>query len=116
MRCADYRSATISGTVTQLRGADRDEALVAFAEFLFPGRSAEVRPSKAKELAATAVCALPIVKGEWLYKARTHGVGEPIEPTTAWTGVIPIRRVLGTPRPSLGCDAPLPDSLRALLG
>lgn len=112
---ADYRSATISGTVDRLTGPDKEAALAAFAEVVFPGRAAEVRPSTAKELAATGICALPIRDGEWLYKTRSHGAAEPEEPTEAWCGTVPVTRTLGTPQRATWCSADQPPSVSALV-
>ena len=56
-----------------------------------------MRPSTAKEVAATVALALPIEEGSWLYKERTGLPGEPAEevaPTT-WMGVVPFRTVRG---------------------
>ena len=40
---------------------------------------------------------LPITDGNWLYKERTGGPGEPEEETDAWCGVLPLRLVAGDP-------------------
>jgi hypothetical protein len=57
----NYRSVTVLGRtrlVTDLR--EKDAALRAFVEHVVPGRGAEVRGADRKELAATAVLAVPI--------------------------------------------------------
>lgn len=53
----------------------------------------------AREVAATQVMAMTITEGEWLVKVRTGGPGDPDEPTTAWTGVVPLRTLAEAPRP-----------------
>ena len=50
-----------------------------------------------KQVAATLALALPITDGNWLYKERTGGPGEPEEETDAWCGVLPLRLVAGDP-------------------
>lgn len=44
---------------------------------LILGRTSEVPPSTARELAATTVLALPITLNNWIYKARTGSSGRP---------------------------------------
>lgn len=95
---ANYRSAVVYGTLEQLTDPDEKRAaLDVISEGLLPGRTAEVRPMTAKEVAATGVVALRVEEGRWLVKVRSHGVGEPDEPTDAWTGVVPLRVVAGAP-------------------
>lgn len=111
---ANYRSATIRGTVTQLTGTDKSVALSAYSESIFPGRTDEVREMSAKELAATHVCALEIVDGSWLYKARTEQASTPEEHTDVWGGIVPLTRGVGHPERADWSDADLPASVIAL--
>lgn len=113
---ANYRSAVLRGSAEPLDGADKAAALDALSEKIVPGRGAEVRPSTSKELAATQAMALPIEEGSWLYKERTGGIDEPDEDTDAWAGVIPINLSWGTPEPAPWANAPLPASVRHLVG
>ena len=53
-----YRSACLFGTCSALAGQEAAHALGVFTERVLPGRSAEVRASTGRELAATLVVAL----------------------------------------------------------
>lgn len=112
---ADYRSATLTGSLEQVTGDGKDRALEILAEAMLPGRTEEVREPTRRERAATGVLALRITEGAWLYKARTHGVGEPDERTDAWCGVVPVRRCLGEPERAPWCEADEPESVRRLV-
>ena len=64
---------------------------------MIPGRSATLRANTRKELAATAVLALPLHEASM--KARAEGPVDDAEDIEAgvWGGVIPLRRVAGEP-------------------
>ena len=72
---ANYRSAVVTGPVEQVSGPPAQDALLAMAEHVMPGRAAEVRALTAKELAATTVLRLPIRDGSWTAKARSGPPG-----------------------------------------
>src|SRR5262249_10273491 len=76
------------------------------------GRSADTRPPTAKELAATAVLAIPL--SEVSVKARAHGGAD--EPAGLglpyWAGVVPLRLTAALPVPDAGVRVPVPDYLR----
>lgn len=113
----NYRSAVVFGIARLV--TDPDECLTALravTEHLIPGRWAAVRAPSRKELAATAVLAVPL--DEASVKIRT---GPPIdEPediaTGRWAGVIPVTPVFGQPQPDSAVPAglPAPDHIRAL--
>ncbi|MBN3815988.1 pyridoxamine 5'-phosphate oxidase family protein, partial [Paraburkholderia sp. Se-20369] len=67
----NYRSAVIYGTFEAVEGPAKAAALDTFMERLAPGRSREVRPGSANELAATTV--LRIALAEAACKVRTGG-------------------------------------------
>jgi RimJ/RimL family protein N-acetyltransferase len=77
------------------------------------GRSADARPPTAKELAATAVLAIPL--SEVSVKTRAHGVAD--EPADLglpyWAGVVPLRLAADLPVPDTGVRVPVPDYLRS---
>lgn len=112
-----YRSAVLFGAFTALEGAEKVRALTVFTDRIIPGRSREVRPSTAKELAATLVLALPIA--EWSLKAShawpEDGPDDVAGP--AWAGVVGTWQGYGpaVPAPDLPPDTPLPPSVAALL-
>jgi uncharacterized protein len=76
---------------------------------MVPGRSATLRPPTRKELAATAVLAVPLAEAS--VKRRAGGpVDEPEDVDTGgWAGVIPMQTVAGAPE----ADAWSPDEVPA---
>lgn len=80
-------------------------ALNRLVDHLVPGRSAEVRPSLRKELAATMIIKLPLDVAS--VKIRNKGaVAEPDdgEDSSVWAGILPLRLSVGTP--AAGADVP----------
>jgi hypothetical protein len=55
-----YRSAVLFGTFTRLPDPDVPPALDAIIDHFLPGRRAEIRGTRRRELAATMVLAMPI--------------------------------------------------------
>jgi nitroimidazol reductase NimA-like FMN-containing flavoprotein (pyridoxamine 5'-phosphate oxidase superfamily) len=113
-----YRSAVLFGRFTPLDGADKEAVLDVVVDKLLPGRRAEVRPSTAKELAATLVLAMPIET--WSLKVSD---GWPDDPPSdvegdAWAGVVPLRLTPGQPQsaPDLRPGIPVPPSVHRLSG
>ena len=113
-----YRSACLFGTCTVLDGADAVRALDVFVDSVLPGRSAEVRPSTPKELAATLILALPIT--EWSLKTAEGFAEDPASDVAgdAWAGAVPMATHYGEPiaSPDLRDGIPVPDSVRRLSG
>ena len=113
-----YRSAVLFGRCETLTGEDKERALDVIVDKLIPGRREEVRPSTAKELAATLVLALPIE--QWSLKVSDGWPDD--EPSDvegdAWAGVVPLRLMPGTPQPApdLRSGIEVPASVRALAG
>ncbi|WP_158239779.1 DUF1272 domain-containing protein [Phycicoccus duodecadis] len=115
---ANYRSAVVHGVLTPLGPDEAAAALDLLSDRLIPGRTCEVRPSTRREQAATLTMALPVTEGQWLYKARSGGPGEPDEPTDVWTGVLPLRVVAEPPEPapaSVAAAREVPASVLTLL-
>lgn len=97
----NYRSIMVTGTATVLTGEDKAQGLLELSEHLMPGRWAEVRPTTARELAATVLLRLPIE--EVSVKVRAEGpTTEPDdgESRQVWAGVLPLTLQAGTPQPS----------------
>ncbi|MDT0532487.1 bifunctional pyridoxamine 5'-phosphate oxidase family protein/GNAT family N-acetyltransferase [Micromonospora sp. DSM 115977] len=110
---ANYRSVVAHGTarlVTDQR--EKLRMLTALVEKAAAGRSADSRPPSRRELAETAVLALPL--REVSVRARTGGVRD--EETDLalphWAGVVPLRLTAGLPEPDAGMTAPVPAYLR----
>ncbi len=96
----NYRSAIVLGTATLLRGDDeRMAALRAIVEHLVPGQWAAARQPAAKEMAATAVLALPLTEAS--VKVREGGPAD--DPgdmaLDVWAGVLPAAMTFGPPQP-----------------
>jgi nitroimidazol reductase NimA-like FMN-containing flavoprotein (pyridoxamine 5'-phosphate oxidase superfamily) len=94
----NYRSAVVIGTARVVEDeAERARALELIVDHMIPGRTATLRPHTRKELAATAVLAVPLLEASM--KARA---GDPVdEPEDVeagtWGGHIPLRRVASAP-------------------
>src|SRR5580704_4277282 len=115
----NYRSAVIFGTARLVEDpAEKLAALKAVTNHLVPGRWDHARPPTRKELAATAVLALPL--DEASVKVRS---GEPKDDpedydTDIWAGVLPSALMFGPaePDPLLKEGVPVPDHIAALAG
>jgi RimJ/RimL family protein N-acetyltransferase/nitroimidazol reductase NimA-like FMN-containing flavoprotein (pyridoxamine 5'-phosphate oxidase superfamily) len=110
---ANYRSVVIHGRATLVTAeADKRRVLTALLDRLAPGRAADSRPPTAKELAETAVLAVPLA--ELSVKARVAGVADDPEDMALehWAGVVPLRLVPGRPEPDAGVRVPVPAYLR----
>lgn len=112
---AQYRSAVVRGRLSQITGEEAWSALDTITERVVPGRTAEVRPTVGKEVAATTVLTLPIIDGQWLVKVRPGGVGETESDDEVWRGVVPLALAAGTPVAAPGVQVPVPQSVRDLL-
>lgn len=110
----NYRCAVILGVArTVTDAAERAHALNLIVDHSVPGRSATLRPNTAKELAATAVFAVPLHEAS--VKVRGGGPGdEPHEqvPDT-WAGVIDLRRVADEPTTADYASGPAPSEVTA---
>jgi hypothetical protein len=105
----NYRSVTVRGRTRLVTDPDEKEAaLRAFVEHVVPGRSRAVRGGDRRELAATAVLALPLVEAS--AKLRT---GPPKDEDgdyglPVWAGVLPLALTAGPPEPDPLLDHTLP--------
>lgn len=111
---ANYRSLVAHGTAHLVTAEPEKVAvLTALVEKVGQGRSGNTRPPTRRELAQTAVLALPL--REVSVRSRTGGVVE--DPADHglphWAGVLPLRLVAGRPVPDVGVTAPLPAYLGA---
>jgi nitroimidazol reductase NimA-like FMN-containing flavoprotein (pyridoxamine 5'-phosphate oxidase superfamily) len=94
----NYRSAVIFGRARPVEEpAAKRAAFEALAEHVMPGRAREVRPPSERELAATALLALPI--SEASAKVRTGPPKDTDEDLDrrVWAGVVPLHLVPGEP-------------------
>ncbi|HUC57242.1 MAG TPA: pyridoxamine 5'-phosphate oxidase family protein [Streptosporangiaceae bacterium] len=115
----NYRSAVILGTARLVTdAAERLAAIEAITEHLIPGRWENSRKPTRKELAATAVIAVPL--DEASVKTRT---GEPKDDEEDydldfWAGVLPMEVTVGPalPDPRLKAGIGIPAHIAALAG
>jgi uncharacterized protein len=102
----NYRSVMVLGRTRLVTDLDeKDAALSALVEHIIPGRGADVRPVDSKELAATAVLAVPLEEAS--AKVRQ---GDPVDDEedydlSIWAGVLPLALVPGAPVPDSRLDA-----------
>ena len=84
-----YRSALLFGTCRSLEGEELREGLESLTERIIPGRTAEVRVSTRRELAATSLLELRVE--EWTYKGSHEWPDDPEDDVEgpAWAGVVP---------------------------
>jgi uncharacterized protein len=112
-----YRSAVLFGTFTRLAGPDASDALDAIIDHFLPGRRAEIRATRRRELAATMVLAMPI--RDWSLKISGSWPTDPYEDVagSTWAGVIPFHVRYGDPLPApdLRPGIPVPASVRAMI-
>lgn len=105
----NYRSVVVHGTAGLVtEPGEKADALDALVDHVVPGRSADVRPANAKELAATAVLALDLK--EVSAKTRDSGPNDDPEDLSLphWSGVLPVSPAYGAPVPADSLDASVP--------
>ena len=110
----NYRSAVVIGEARLVTDPDeKARALAMIVDHMIPDRSAAMRPHTRKELAATAVLAVPLHEAS----LKVRG-GDPVdEPEDVaagvWGGYIPITRVAGAPVTAADATGPVPDHVAA---
>ena len=110
----NYRSAVVIGQARLVEDlGERQHALDLIVDHMVPGRAATLRPSSRKELAATAVLAVPLHEASM--KERAGGPGDEPEDVEAgtWGGHVPIHRVAGAPVPDADARGAVPADVTA---
>ncbi len=112
----NYRSVVVHGHARLVEDPqERLLALAAIVEHVVPGRGPASRPPDQRELAATAVLAVPLV--EVSLKQRSGPPGDDPEDVVLphWAGVIPVRTGFGPPQPApdLAAGTPTPEHVLA---
>lgn len=114
---ANYRSVIAHGVATLVTEPDlKREILAALVDKIGPDRSSHTRPPDDKELAQTAVLALPL--DEVSVRSRTGGVNDDPDDLALpyWAGVLPLRVERGRPEADFGVTQPTPAYLLAGAG
>ena len=115
----NYRSAMVFGTAQLLTDdGQRLAALEVITEQLVPGRWAQTRGPTRKELAATAVLAVPLAESSVKIRTGPPGDDEEDYALDIWAGVLPAALTFGAaqPDPRLRPDVATPAHIRALAG
>jgi uncharacterized protein len=110
----NYRSAVVYGSGRRVEdAAEREHALWLMVDHVVPGRSETLRPFTRKELAATAVVAVPLAEAS--VKVRTGGAVDEPEDVAAggWAGVVPL--AVRADAVESDSDLPVPDDVRRRL-
>ncbi|MFF7684103.1 pyridoxamine 5'-phosphate oxidase family protein [Microbacterium sp. NPDC007973] len=110
-----YRCAVVHGVASVVPPEEKEAALLALSEHLMPGRSSDVRPMNARELAATMVLRIPLAEAS--VKDNAGSLVEEDddgEDRRVWAGMLPLRVVAGEPVTSAQTveETPVPASVR----
>ena len=104
----NYRSVMAIGRTKAITDPDEKEAaLRALVEHIVPGRSDAVRGGDRRELAATAVLALPLAEVSAKVRTGPPIDDEPDYDLPIWAGVLPLRQVAEAPVPDDRLDPAL---------
>jgi nitroimidazol reductase NimA-like FMN-containing flavoprotein (pyridoxamine 5'-phosphate oxidase superfamily)/RimJ/RimL family protein N-acetyltransferase len=106
---ANYRSVVAHGRARLVTDeAEKLRALTAVVEKVATGRSTDSRRPTSRELAQTAVLAMPLA--EVSVKARVGGANDDESDLALphWAGVVPLRLTPGLPEPAPGVRVPVP--------
>jgi nitroimidazol reductase NimA-like FMN-containing flavoprotein (pyridoxamine 5'-phosphate oxidase superfamily) len=109
----NYRCAVVIGRARLVEDeAERAHAMELTVDHVVPGRAATLRPNTRKELAATAMLAVPLHEAS--LKTRTGGVEDEPEDVEAgaWAGVVPLRIVSGDVETDPETAEPVPHDVR----
>ena len=115
----NYRSAVVFGTAWLVTDdTERLDALRVITEHLVPGRWAAVRPPTRKELAATAVLAVPLAEASVKVRSGPPADDPDDYALAGWAGVVPAALTFGPPEPdpALPAGTPVPAHIQALAG
>jgi nitroimidazol reductase NimA-like FMN-containing flavoprotein (pyridoxamine 5'-phosphate oxidase superfamily) len=109
----NYRCAVVIGRARLVEDdEERARAMELTVDHVVPGRAATLRPNTRKELAATAMLAVPLHEAS--LKTRTGGVVDEPEDVEggAWAGVVPLRLVAGEVETDPETAEAVPDDVR----
>jgi hypothetical protein len=105
----NYRSVMAIGRIHPVTDPDEKEAVLrALVEHIVPGRSDEVRGGDRRELAATAVLALPLAEVSAKVRTGPPKDDDPDYDLPIWAGVLPLGVTPGEPVPDPVLDPSVP--------
>ena len=110
----NYRSAMVYGVPREITDpAEKLAGLRAISERLAPGQWDAVRPPDRRELAATALLALPLAEASVKVRQGPPKDDEDDYALDVWAGVLPVRRTFGEPVPDpvLPAGIPVPEHI-----
>lgn len=109
-----YRSAMVLGSCTVVDGDAKATALDLLTDHLLPGRRADLRPHKAKEIAATLVLALPLDEASVKVSDGHPDDDRDDLDTPVWAGTVPLGETFydPIPAPDLRFELPVPEYVR----
>ncbi len=112
---ANYRSAVVRGAARRVTDPDEHRAaLRALVAHVTPGQEDHAEPPTRKELAATAVVAVPLDEASVKVRTGPPGDGDAVAAGDGrWAGVVDLHTVRGAPRPcpALPAGTPVPAHL-----
>lgn len=115
-----YRSAVLFGSFELIDGDAKEPYLEALTDTFIPGRVAELRASRRKELAATMALRMIIGTDNWSLKVSAGWPEDPDDDIEAgaWAGVVPLTTVYGEPLRAPDCppETPVPGSVQGMSG
>ena len=105
----NYRSVMAIGRTRPVTDpGEKDAALRALVEHIVPGRSDAVRGGDRRELAATAVLALPLDEVSAKVRTGPPSDDEPDHALPIWAGTLPLTLTPGEPAPDPLLDPSIP--------
>jgi len=105
----NYRSVMVLGRTRAVPDPEeQDAALRALVEHIVPGRAEEVRGADGRELAATAVLALPLAEVSAKVRTGPPKDDDPDYDLPIWAGVLPLALTPGDPVPDPVLDPSIP--------
>jgi len=105
----NYRSVMAIGRTRPVTDpGEKEAALRALVEHIVPGRSDEVRGGDSRELAATAVLALPLAEVSAKVRTGPPSDDEPDYALPIWAGVLPLALTPGEPAADPVLDPSIP--------
>jgi uncharacterized protein len=106
----NYRCAVVVGRARLVEDeAERARALDLIVDHVVPGRAASLRPNTRKELAATAVLAVPLHEASLKTRAGGPEDDQPDIDAGYWAGHVPLRMVASEVVPDPAATGPVPD-------